>query len=41
MPDVRKIRIIQNLPHKILEERDHYEHMDVGSMTILKYMYVV
>jgi len=33
---MRKMRIIQNLPYKILEERDHYEYMDVGGMTILK-----
>jgi hypothetical protein len=35
---MKKMRIIQNLPYKILEERDHYEHMDVGGMIILNYV---
>jgi hypothetical protein len=33
-----KVRIILNLPYKILEERDHYGQMDIGGMIILKYV---
>jgi hypothetical protein len=38
VPNMRKMRIIRNLPHKILEKIDHYGHMDVGGMIILKYL---
>jgi len=38
VPNMRKMRIILNLPHKILEKRDYYGHMDVGGMITLKYL---
>jgi hypothetical protein len=35
VPNMRKMRIIQNLPYTILEERDHFEHMGVEFYILL------